>query len=77
MRVLLIHNFYQQAGGEDAVFEQETSMLREHGVLVQALTFTNDAFTGTLLNKLDAATQTLHNPAVGPARSGSHRPVSA
>lgn len=61
MRVLLIHNFYQQAGGEDAVFGQETSLLRANGVTVQTITFTNNAFDGTLLNKAGAAIQTLHN----------------
>jgi glycosyltransferase involved in cell wall biosynthesis len=31
MRVLCIHNFYQFAGGEDVVFEQEKALLRNHG----------------------------------------------
>jgi glycosyltransferase involved in cell wall biosynthesis len=29
MRILLIHNYYQQRGGEDAVFEQEYNLLKE------------------------------------------------
>ena len=61
MRVLLIHNLYQQAGGEDTVFEQEISLLRAHGVTVEALIFSNDAFEGTLMNKIGAVTRTLHN----------------
>lgn len=31
MRILLIHNRYQQRGGEDAVFEAESALLRDHG----------------------------------------------
>lgn len=30
-RVLLIHNYYQEAGGEDAVFVAERDLLRRHG----------------------------------------------
>lgn len=30
-RVLVVHNRYQQAGGEDAVVNNETAMLRRHG----------------------------------------------
>ena len=61
MRVLLIHNFYQQPGGEDAVFIRETSLLRENGVEVETLTFTNDSFEGSLFSTLGAATRTLYN----------------
>ena len=31
MRILAIHNYYQQAGGEDVVFKGEVSLLRQHG----------------------------------------------
>jgi glycosyltransferase involved in cell wall biosynthesis len=31
MRILTVHNYYQQAGGEDAVFEGEAALLRQHG----------------------------------------------
>jgi len=31
MRILLVHNRYQQPGGEDVVFEAETALLRAHG----------------------------------------------
>jgi len=31
MRILLIHNYYQQRGGEDECAEQEAALLREHG----------------------------------------------
>lgn len=33
MRIFIIHNFYQHAGGEDVVFKQETALLqKEHSV---------------------------------------------
>ena len=31
MNVLLIHNFYQQPGGEDRVFSRRGDLLEEHG----------------------------------------------
>ena len=31
MRILLVHNRYQYAGGEDVVFEAELNLLRDHG----------------------------------------------
>ena len=62
MRVLLIHNFYQQPGGEDAVFIRETSLLRENGVEVETLTFTNEQFDGTLTGNLQSAVKAIYNP---------------
>jgi glycosyltransferase involved in cell wall biosynthesis len=37
MRVLIIHNEYQNPGGEDVVFDQETEILREIGVTKKIL----------------------------------------
>ena len=31
MKILLVHNTYQQPGGEDVVFEQECRLLQQHG----------------------------------------------
>ena len=31
MKILLVHNTYQQAGGEDVVFEQERQLLERNG----------------------------------------------
>ena len=31
MKILLVHNTYQQPGGEDVVFEQERRLLQQHG----------------------------------------------
>lgn len=41
MRVLLVHEFYRQYGGEDRVFEQERKLLRENGIEVYEYTFHN------------------------------------
>lgn len=43
MRVLLVHNHYQQPGGEDRVFAAEAALLTAHGHDVRQLAFDNDA----------------------------------
>jgi glycosyltransferase involved in cell wall biosynthesis len=42
MRVLVVHNHYQQPGGEDRVFADECSMLTAHGHEVRSFTAHND-----------------------------------
>lgn len=42
MRVLIIHNYYRQRGGEDQVFEDETKLLEQHGIDVIRYTVSND-----------------------------------
>ncbi|GJL49368.1 glycosyltransferase family 4 protein [Candidatus Nitrospira salsa] len=42
MNVLLIHNYYQQAGGEDQVFAAEANLLKENGHRVVQYTVHND-----------------------------------
>lgn len=61
MRVLLVHNYYRQAGGEDTIFEQEVDLLRANGVAVETLIFTNDSFDGTLLGNAVSALRSLYN----------------
>ncbi len=41
MKVLLVHNHYQQPGGEDTVFAREAALLREHGHTVLTYTRSN------------------------------------
>ncbi|MGI8687802.1 MAG: glycosyltransferase family 4 protein [Thermomicrobiales bacterium] len=43
MRVLVVHNRYQQPGGEDMVFAAEAALLMAHGHVVEQLVFDNDA----------------------------------
>lgn len=42
MKILIVHTAYQIKGGEDSVFQQETELLRNNGVLVKQLIFKND-----------------------------------
>lgn len=42
IRVLIVHNFYQQPGGEDQVFQAEKTMLKEAGVEVIEYSAHND-----------------------------------
>lgn len=48
MRILILHNRYRQAGGEDAVFEAEVDLLRSAGVEVITHCVTNDSITGVV-----------------------------
>lgn len=43
MKILIVHNYYQQAGGEDVVFAAETQMLQNNGHTVITYTQHNDA----------------------------------
>lgn len=42
IRALLVHNYYQQPGGEDAVFAAEAALLAARGHAVERLVFDND-----------------------------------
>lgn len=46
MRILQVHNRYQQAGGEDRVVAQEAALLRRHGHTVIEYYRTNDELDG-------------------------------
>ena len=46
MRIFLLHNRYQFAGGEDAVVRSEASMLRGYGHDVEVLEVNNDSIHG-------------------------------
>lgn len=56
MRVLVVHNAYQQAGGEDAVVRAETALLRAHGQDLRCYTRSNEELRRTATPKagLDA-----------------------
>lgn len=57
LRVLVLHNAYQQAGGEDAVVEAETALLRAHGHHVATLLRHNDELAS--MSAASAAVQAL------------------
>ena len=59
MKILLAHNFYQQAGGEDQVFAAEGALLEEQGHEVVRYSLHNDAVDG--MSRLAAARATFWN----------------
>lgn len=60
MRVLVAHNTYQQRGGEDVVFEQESSALAMAGVDVRRFLVRNDHIRG-LAGRLAAGRTVISN----------------
>lgn len=46
MRICVVHNRYQQAGGEDSVFENEVELLRASGAEVSTIDVTNNDIKG-------------------------------
>jgi glycosyltransferase involved in cell wall biosynthesis len=61
VRILVAHNYYQQAGGEDESFAAEVAALREAGHEVATYVVHNDAIKG--MHRLDVAVRTLWNRA--------------
>ena len=53
MKVLLVHNYYQEPGGEDIVFEGEKRMLTERGHEVREFVEKNSRMAG--MNSVDVA----------------------
>jgi glycosyltransferase involved in cell wall biosynthesis len=46
MKILLLHNYYQQPGGEDLVVQQEKALLEAHGHTVDFMTANNRSING-------------------------------
>lgn len=59
MKVLQIHNFYQQPGGEDQVYAAECDLLKQHGDVVEQYSVHNDAIGGK--PGLNVALETIWN----------------
>jgi len=72
MRILLIHNKYKQAGGENVVFETEGELLSSHGHFVERLVFDNSTIN-TFMDKILAGLKVIYNPAA--ARELRHKIV--
>ena len=62
MRVLTVHNFYQQPGGEEQIFATESALLESHGHEVVRYTLSNDDIRGA--NPLRLAKNTVWNSEV-------------
>lgn len=60
MKVLVVHNRYQEAGGEDAVVANEHALLGSNGVKVRLWGVANDTITG-LRSKLRVAARTSYS----------------
>ncbi|WP_299820559.1 glycosyltransferase family 4 protein [uncultured Pontibacter sp.] len=60
MRILIIHNHYKEAGGEDTVFFAEANLLEEHGHEVRKLALSNNNVT-SIKQKLEAAFGVIYN----------------
>lgn len=54
MKILMVHNYYQQGGGEDVVVMAERELLQSHGHDVRFYSVSNDAITG-IINKIKTA----------------------
>ena len=59
MNIVVAHNFYQQAGGEDQVFADETALLESHGHAVTRYSVHNDEVAN--LGRLTLAGRTIWN----------------
>ncbi|MGA1984583.1 MAG: glycosyltransferase family 4 protein [Acidobacteriaceae bacterium] len=60
MRVVVAHNRYKYAGGEDTAMRAEVEMLREHGHAVELLEADNRTIVGTVA-KIAAAGRAFHS----------------
>lgn len=60
MKILLLHNRYQIAGGEDTAFRQEVTMLCDAGHTVDVLEVNNDDIT-TVAQRIKTAAQVLYS----------------
>jgi glycosyltransferase involved in cell wall biosynthesis len=65
LRILLLHNRYRIAGGEEAVVEAESALLREAGITVDLLEVRNDNIAG--------AAQTIKTALLTPYSPGGKR----
>lgn len=76
MRILLVHNYYQQRGGEDVVVEQELALLRQKGHEAELFSVHNDTIQGWRQKAVTAAL-VVYNPWAKAAlarRLGQFRP---
>ena len=62
MRIIRVHNYYQQPGGEDRSFAAEITLLQQYGHEVVPVTFHNDQING--MRRLEIAAKTLWNQRV-------------
>jgi glycosyltransferase involved in cell wall biosynthesis len=61
MKILLIHNQYKQAGGEDAVFRAESDLFCKHGHHVEMLVYDNSSIK-SIVDTCISGLKTIYNP---------------
>jgi glycosyltransferase involved in cell wall biosynthesis len=61
-RILVVHNSYQHAGGEDNVFASEVALLRSAGCEIETMVVSNDDIRGAVA-QASAALRVVSNPA--------------
>lgn len=61
MRILMVHNYYQQPGGEDVVYESEAALLEAHGHEVRREEFRNSTIPDdrSILSSVQLAASTI------------------
>jgi glycosyltransferase involved in cell wall biosynthesis len=62
VKILVLHNYYQQSGGEDVVLEQEKSLLESRGNQVQVLALANESISSRR-DQFKTALNTIYSPA--------------
>ena len=63
MKILTVHNRYQQAGGEDNVVAAETKLLADHGHKVELWNVDNKDLPGGITGKINTALSTSYSSA--------------
>lgn len=60
MKILLIHNSYREAGGEDVVFQRESELIRSAGHVVSHYRRSNEEIReGSVIRQIDLARRTI------------------
>jgi glycosyltransferase involved in cell wall biosynthesis len=62
MRILLVHNYYKSFGGEDAVFNEEASLLEDRGITIRRFSASSTEINSSL-GRLSAGLGLIYNPA--------------
>ncbi|MBI9050318.1 MAG: glycosyltransferase family 4 protein [Anaerolineaceae bacterium] len=60
MKILIAHNYYLQAGGEDVVFKEEAKLLEFHGHQVYQCSMNNETINE--MNSIEVGLKTIWNP---------------
>jgi glycosyltransferase involved in cell wall biosynthesis len=64
LRILIIHNQYQLAGGEDGVVAAEAKLLRDNGEIVELVMENNDGIV-TTIDKIESGLKCSYSPRQG------------